>query len=178
MASLFECYIYVVDKKARVDTMNLNKRLSHYRKTSGISQLEAAEALDVARQTIGRWEQGISSPSMENLLKMSALYGVPVDALVKDDWVPPEEKPPEVQYVEIPVEVPVEIPVEVPVEVPLPRNYRLWALLAAVVLAAGILVGALFFRERHEESVPESTLEGEVIDNSTIGEAITLLPFE
>lgn len=153
--------------------MNLNKRLSHYRKTSGISQLEAAEALDVARQTIGRWEQGVSSPSMENLLKMSALYGVPVDALVKDDWVPPEEKPPEVQYVEIPVEVPVEIPVEVS----RPRNYRLWTLLAAVVLTVGILVGALFFRERHEESVPESTLEGEVIDVSTL-DIMPLLPME
>lgn len=152
--------------------MNLNKRLSHYRKASGISQLEAAEALDVARQTIGRWEQGVSSPSMENLLKMSALYGVPVDALVKDEWV--EEKPPEIQYVEIPVEVPVEIPVEVS----RPRNYRLWTLLAAVVLTVGILVGALFFRERHEESVPESTLEGEVIDNSTIGEPMPMLPLE
>ena len=145
--------------------MNLNKRLGHYRKASGISQLEAAEALDVARQTIGRWEQGVSSPSMENLLKMSALYGVPVDALVKDGWVPPEEKPPEVQYVEIPVEVPV----------PRPRNYRLWALLAAVVLTVGVFVGALFFRERHEESVPQTQLEGEVIDDTDIAGSIDML---
>ena len=156
--------------------MNLNKRLGHYRKASGISQLEAAEALDVARQTIGRWEQGVSSPSMENLLKMSALYGVPVDALVKDGWVPPEEKTPEVQYVEIPVEVPVEVKVEVPV--PRPRNYRLWALLAALVLTVGVFVGALFFREQHEESVPESTLEGEVIDPSALGDLVSLAPLE
>ena len=152
--------------------MNLNKRLGHYRKASGISQLEAAEALDVARQTIGRWEQGVSSPSMENLLKMSALYGVPVDALVKDGWVPPEEKPPEVQYVEIPVEVKVEVPV------PRPRNYRLWALLAAVVLTVGVFVGALFFRERHEESVPQTQLEGEVIDPSALGDLVSLAPLE
>ncbi len=156
--------------------MNLNKRLGHYRKASGISQLEAAEALDVARQTIGRWEQGVSSPSMENLLKMSALYGVPVDALVKDGWVPPEEKTPEVQYVEIPVEVPVEVKVEVPV--PRPRNYRLWALLAAVVLTVGVFVGALFFRERHEESVPQTQLEGEVIDPSALGDLVSLAPLE
>lgn len=154
--------------------MNSNKKLSYYRRASGISQLEAAEKLDVARQTIGRWEQGVSSPSMENLLKMSALYGVPVDALIKDDWVPPEEKPPEIQVVEVPVEVPV--PVEV--SVPRPRNYRLWAVIAAVVLAAGIMVGAFFFREPPEDAVPISETESEVIDNSTIGEAITLLPLE
>ena len=103
-----------------------------------------------------------------------------MDALVKDDWVPPEEKPPEVQYVEIPVEVPVEVKVEVPVpvEVPRPRNYRLWALLAAVILTVGIFVGALFFRERHEESVPQTQLEGEVIDPSAIKGATSLLPME
>ena len=70
-----------------------------------------------------------------------------------------------------------EIKVEVPVEVPRPRNYRLLALLAAVVLAAGVLIGTLLFRERPEESVSQSTLESEVIDVPSMG-GIDLLPLE
>ena len=108
-----------------------------------MSQIQAAEKLGVSRQTIGRWEQGVSSPSMENLIALSELYGVPIDALVKDDWVPPEEKPPEVQVVEIPVEIPVEVPV--PVEVPCPRNYRLWALLAVSIHMAHHIMPDQFF---------------------------------
>ena len=71
-----------------------------------------------------------------------------------------------------------EVKVEVPVEVPRPRNYRLLALLAAVVLTAGVLIGAFLFRERPEDSVPESALEGEVIDDLTILGPIDLLPLE
>ena len=156
--------------------MNVTQRLIYFRKSSGVSQIQAAEKLGVSRQTIGRWEQGVSSPSMENLIALSELYGVPIDALVKDDWVPPEEKPPEVQVVEIPVEIPVEVPV--PVEVPCPRNYRLWALLAAVVLAVGIFVSALFFRERAENSASESQMEREVIDSSALGDLVSLAPLE
>lgn len=156
--------------------MNVTQRLIYFRKSSGVSQIQAAEKLGVSRQTIGRWEQGVSSPSMENLIALSELYGVPIDALVKDDWVPPEEKPPEVQVVEIPVEIPVEVPV--PVEVPCPRNYRLWALLAAVVLAVGIFVSALFFRERAENSASESQMETEVIDSSALGDLVSLAPLE
>ena len=44
--------------------MKLKQRLSEYRKASGISQEEAAEKLNVSRQTIGRWEQGRTIPSM------------------------------------------------------------------------------------------------------------------
>ena len=95
---------------------------------------------------------------MENLAKLSEIFGVPVDAFLKDGWTPPEEKPPEVQIIEVPVEI------SVPVEVPQPRNYRLWALLAAVLLSAGILIGALFFREQDKETVSRSQMESEVIN--------------
>lgn len=145
--------------------MSIEQRIRNIRAERGVSQEALAELLDVSRQTVSKWETGQVRPSADNLTRLSQALGVPVDALVKDDWTPQE---PKTQIVKVPVKVPV----------PRPGNYRLWALLAAVVLAAGILMGALFFRERREESVPESTLEGEVIANSTIGEAITLLPPE
>ena len=64
--------------------MKLKQRLSEYRKASGISQEEAAEKLNVSRQTIGRWEQGRTIPSMENMAKLSELYNVPLENLVQD----------------------------------------------------------------------------------------------
>ena len=150
--------------------MNAKQTIRSIRTERGISQETLAELLEVSRQTIGSLENGRYNPS----ILLAEVFGIPVDAFLKDDWVPPEEKPPEIQV----VEVPVEIKVEVPVEVPRPRNYRLLALLAAVVLAAGVLVGAFLFREQPEDSVPESALEGEVIDDLTILGPIDLLPLE
>lgn len=124
-----------------------------------------AELAEVSRQTISKWENGAAYPSGENLAALSRIFNIPMDALVNDHWAPPE---PEIQFVEVPVEVPV----------PRPRNYRLWTLLAAVVLAAGILTGALLFREQHENLVHNSELESEVIDPSTLGDLVSLAPLE
>lgn len=149
--------------------MSIEQRIRNIRAERGVSQEALAELLDVSRQTVSKWETGQVRPSADNLTRLSQALGVPVDALVKDDWTPPE---PEIQIVEVPVEVPVEAPG------PRPRNYRLWALLAAVVLTVGVLLGALFFREQREESVLQSQLESEVVDNSTIGETMPMLPLE
>ena len=151
--------------------MSLGSSLFRARKNKGLSQEAAAEKLGVSRQTISKWENGQGRPSADSVAKLSEVFGIPAEAFLRDDWVPPAEKPPEIQVVEVPVEV----KVEVPVEIPRPRNYRLLALLAAVVLAAGVLVGAFLFRERPEDSVPESALEGEVIDKFVVG-GIELLP--
>lgn len=153
--------------------MNAKQTIRSIRTERGISQETLAELLEVSRQTISKWENGQGRPSADSVAKLSEVFGIPAEAFLRDDWVPPEEKPPEIQV----VEVPVEIKVEVPVEVPRPRNYRLLALLAAVVLAAGVLIGTLLFRERPEESVSQSTLESEVIDVPSMG-GIDLLPLE
>lgn len=145
--------------------MKSKQTIRSIRAEHGISQESLAELMEVSRQTVSKWENGLVYPSADNLAKLSEVFGIPVDAFLKDDWVPPEEKPPEIQVV------------EVPVEVPRPRNYRLLALLAAVVLAAGVLIGTLLFRERPEESVSQSTLESEVIDVPSMG-GIDLLPLE
>ena len=141
--------------------MSIKQRIRSIRAEQGISQEALAELLDVSRQTISKWENGQVRPSAENLARLSHALGVSVDALVKDDWIPPE---PEVQIVEVPVSR--------------SRNYRLWALLAAAVLVAGILVGALFFRKRPEVFVHSTELEGEVVDYSTLGDRVPLAPLE
>ena len=54
--------------------MDLKESLSFYRKEQGLSQVELAEARDVSRQTISKWETGAALPSAENLLALSRLY--------------------------------------------------------------------------------------------------------
>ena len=62
--------------------MELKDKLIELRNKKGLSQIAAAEALDVSRQAISRWETGASAPSTENLIELSRLYGVPIDELV------------------------------------------------------------------------------------------------
>ena len=62
--------------------MDLKETLVFFRKKQGLSQIELAEALEVSRQTVSKWETGVALPSAENLLALSRLYGVPVDELL------------------------------------------------------------------------------------------------
>ena len=148
--------------------MNLTQKLRVLRNQSGLSQAYLAEQADVSRQTIYKWERGTTHPTTGNLDVLCRIFGITMDELLNDGWEPPEKAPPEIQFVEVPVEVPV----------PQPRNYRLLALLAALLVAAGIAVGALVFRERSEVSVPISTLEGEVIEISPEDTIILLPPID
>lgn len=131
-----------------------------------MSQLELAEQLGVSRQTVSRWEAGQIKPSADNLLRLSQLWGVPVDALLKDDWA--EEKAPEIQVVEVPVEVPVSRPICRP----------LAALLAALILAAGILIGFLFLREHSEDVLQVNETESEAVGDISSIRRIPILPIE
>lgn len=64
--------------------MELHEKLIRLRKQKGMSQLELAEALEVSRQAISKWEVGSAVPSTENLRGLSNLYGVSLDYLVGD----------------------------------------------------------------------------------------------
>ena len=70
-----------------VKTVKLNERLISLRKDKRMSQQDLAEALNVSRQAVSRWEVGIAIPSMDNLLALSKLFGVPTDELMGGDKV-------------------------------------------------------------------------------------------
>lgn len=58
--------------------------MASLRKEKGLSQIQVAELLGVSRQAISRWEQGAALPTTDNLLKLAELYGVSVEALLKE----------------------------------------------------------------------------------------------
>lgn len=64
--------------------MKLEEKLVQLRTEKGLTQLELAEAMDVSRQAVSRWEVGTSTPTTENLACLGRLYGVSVDYLLND----------------------------------------------------------------------------------------------
>lgn len=64
--------------------MNLPDKLIYLRKQKGLTQSNLAEALNVSRQAVSRWEVGTAVPSTDNLKVLSNLYGVSVDYLLDD----------------------------------------------------------------------------------------------
>lgn len=65
--------------------MILAEKIMSLRKRNGWSQEELAEQLDVSRQSVSKWESGNSIPDIEKIIKMSQLFSVSTDYLLKDD---------------------------------------------------------------------------------------------
>lgn len=64
--------------------MILAEKIMSLRKQNGWSQEELAEQLDVSRQSVSKWESGTSIPDIEKIIKMSQLFYVSTDYLLKD----------------------------------------------------------------------------------------------
>ncbi|MBQ6431234.1 MAG: helix-turn-helix domain-containing protein [Oscillospiraceae bacterium] len=68
--------------------MILADKLIDLRKRSGWSQEELADKLGVSRQSISKWESAQSVPDMNRILKLSEIFGVSTDYLLKDELEP------------------------------------------------------------------------------------------
>jgi transcriptional regulator with XRE-family HTH domain len=62
--------------------MNTSMNISHFRKKLNKSQENLAEALNVSRQAVAKWETGESLPDVTNLVSLSKIFGVSIDDLV------------------------------------------------------------------------------------------------
>ena len=58
------------------------------RKASGLSQEELGDKLDVARQTVSKWELGETTPEMDKLVELSNLFHVSMDEMAKETETP------------------------------------------------------------------------------------------
>ena len=70
----------------------LSETLYKLRKQSGLSQEQLAEKLNVSRQSISKWESGISVPEADKLIAISDFFEISLDALLKEKE-PPVVKP-------------------------------------------------------------------------------------
>ena len=60
----------------------LNENIKAIRKSKGLSQQELAVKLNVVRQTVSKWEQGLSVPDSDILISLSEVLETPVSTLL------------------------------------------------------------------------------------------------
>ena len=60
----------------------LNENIKALRKSKGLSQQELAVKLNVVRQTVSKWEHGLSVPDSDLLIALSEALGAPVSTLL------------------------------------------------------------------------------------------------
>lgn len=62
--------------------MNLGAKVLELRSKRNMSQGDLADALNVSRQSVSKWETNSSVPELDKLLKMSEIFAVSLDELV------------------------------------------------------------------------------------------------
>ena len=65
--------------------MEIGELIRNARTGAGFSQEQAAEALGVSRQTVSNWETGKTYPDILSVIRMSDLYSVSLDHLLKEE---------------------------------------------------------------------------------------------
>ena len=65
--------------------MEIGKKLKNARVQSGMTQENVAEKINVSRQTISNWENEKSFPDIVSVIKLSTLYNISLDKLLKGD---------------------------------------------------------------------------------------------
>ena len=68
----------------------LSENIKAVRKSKGLSQQELAVKLDVVRQTVSKWEQGLSVPDSDLLISLSEVLEIPVSTLLGETVVETE----------------------------------------------------------------------------------------
>lgn len=65
--------------------MNVGQRLKIRRNELGFTQDYVAAKLGITRQTMSNWENGRSYPDIERIIRLSELYNLSLDELLKGD---------------------------------------------------------------------------------------------
>ena len=71
--------------------MTLGEKIVQLRSQKNWSQGDLADALDISRQSVSKWETDASIPELDKLLKLSELFGVTLDELVRGEDVSKKE---------------------------------------------------------------------------------------
>lgn len=63
--------------------MSLAYRLQELRKTANLSQEQLAEQIEVTRQAVSKWESDQGNPDIANIIKLSEIFQVSTDYILK-----------------------------------------------------------------------------------------------
>lgn len=74
--------------------MTLGQRITHLRTAHNLTQEQLAEQLGVSRQSVSKWETDASMPELDKLVKLSQIFSLSLDELVKGEAPAPPDPPP------------------------------------------------------------------------------------
>lgn len=74
--------------------MNLGENIYRLRIEKNLSQGGLADALEVSRQSVSKWENNSAVPELDKLVKMAQLFGVSLDELVTGERTEEATPPP------------------------------------------------------------------------------------
>lgn len=66
--------------------MILAEKITYLRKQKEWSQEELADQMEISRQSVSKWESGASIPELDKIIRMSMIFGVSTDFLLKDEY--------------------------------------------------------------------------------------------
>lgn len=117
----------------------LSKNIKTLRKSKGLSQAELAIKLNVVRQTISKWEKGLSVPDSDMLISLSEAFETPVSILLGETIV--EKKIDDLGVISEKLEI---INVQLAQRKELKRNVFRWLLISAcafiIILFAMLII--------------------------------------
>ena len=71
-------------KESAIIKKSLGEVIKNYRTKNKMTQEFVAEAVGVSRQSVSKWEQGITDPSTSNLFALAKLFNVSVEEILKE----------------------------------------------------------------------------------------------
>jgi putative transcriptional regulator len=82
----------IIIKVSKGEKNMFNENLRNLRKQKGLSQEELAERLHIVRQTVSKWEKGLSIPDADFLIQIAEIFETSVSTLLGDTVEPSEDK--------------------------------------------------------------------------------------
>lgn len=136
--------------------MEFNQNLIKLRKAKGLSQEQLGFELNVTRQTVSKWELGLTTPEMEKLTQIAKLFNLTVDDLLKNENVQESTSKEQEQNNK---------PREYLNEKKYKKNRKTLNIIAICIILGGIILGLLFIVSGSKSTEKNSTDNEQQIDN-------------
>lgn len=141
----------------------LSENIKNIRKAKGLSQEELAVRLNVVRQTVSKWEQGLSVPDADMLISVSEALETPVSTLLGETVAAAAANEDDLKAIAGKLEV-------INLQLAKRRLYNLkvlyWALVSAAAIIALIFAFFIMFQSRYLNwnfNDPETAIAGTLL---------------
>ena len=128
--------------------MNLGENIYRLRTERNMSQGDFADAMEVSRQSVSKWENNSAVPELEKLVKMAQVFGITLDELVSGEKKDEPTVPPPPTAAEPTEKI-------VYIDRPTSATISAWTVLGATLFIAALGVGLILSNYEYKFSLLE-----------------------